>query len=140
MSLTINQRLYATYYCLTYNYVRDQIRTIEYTPRSQQPGEGTSASHSGSVVERAAIRLIPYRKRIEKIETAVMYACKGDMALYPYILKGVTDEFETCDHLVLQGMPLCRNSYYKKKKAVYNAIVQMTVYDIPLQHYKLDIK
>ena len=55
------------------------------------------------------------KKSLEAGDTLVIKDLK-DPALYPYLLKAVTDECCTCDYLIMHGLPCSRNTLYRYKK------------------------
>lgn len=54
------------------------------------------------------------------IEEAMRSACgRKDMDLYPYILRGVTEDHCYCHTLVLDGMPCGKDVYYRIRRKFY---------------------
>jgi hypothetical protein len=116
-------KLEAINFCLQYGEWKEAVEDIELTIHSPLTDQGGSHSTPGtSATENAALRAARLSRRIEIIENAVKAVTKKDPILYPYILKGVTDEYATFDYLVMHGMPLCRNTYYKKRHKVIEII------------------
>lgn len=115
-------KLQAMYFCYQYEEMRENLFNIENTLKSPNYKSDSHSAPGTSTTENAAIRAARLSRRIEIIENAVKAVTKKDPILYPYILKGITDEYATFDYLVSHGMPLCRNNYYKKRRKVLEII------------------
>lgn len=122
MGISEYSKLQAMYFCYQYDEMKEDLFYIENTLKSPNNKSDSHNAPGTSATENAALRAVSLSRRIEIIENAVNAVTKKDPILYPYILKGITDEYATFDYLVSHGMPLCRNTYYRKRRKVLEII------------------
>lgn len=72
-------------------------------------GSSKTGMHSDPTAE-CVTKMLYYRDRMELVEQSALAA---DGELYPYILKGVTEELSYDILRVRMGIPCCKDVYYK---------------------------
>ena len=123
MAMSTFCKLEMIYYCYQYEELKEELSELEYNLHSINfSSNHIVPSDYQSNVEKSAIRASQISRKVERIEKAVRIATKKDPALYPYLLKAVTDECCTCDYLIMHGLPCSRNTLYRYKKKVYEAL------------------
>lgn len=106
------------HHCMQYKEWKDELRYCEDTVKSiGAMNEGRASGGTGSATEQLAIKRIKLREKCELIEQT---AIEADAEIYPYILKGVTEEFASCKYLKeVCGMPCGKDMYYDRRRKFY---------------------
>ena len=117
------QFLRAKYYALSYNEWRAEYNSIADTARGITYSDMPKGSlNVESPVEEAAIRVQDLGDKLRLIESTA-YEAAGD--LYPYLIKGVTNEGITFNALkLLEEIPCEAKTYYRIRRRFYFILSQ----------------
>lgn len=104
-------------FCFQYPELKDELRALDgfrsHAGDGMPHGSGTGDPTAASGERRAELS-----SKIDLIETTVK-ECVGGV-LYPYMLRGVTDENCTYTYLrTVMSMPLSVNAYTKYRRKIY---------------------
>lgn len=122
------RRLQGIYFCQRYREFREKLHDLEFTIHSADMNSDRGRGVSNSIVEAAAMKAVKYRQKIYIIENAVR-TIEGVGVMYEYMLRAVTDEFETYGHLQMQGLPLSRNAFYAHKNKIIDCVMNALDYN-----------
>ena len=98
------------HHCLQYPDWRSQYGYLVW-PSSGSIKEFSDSSDISNPVEKAAIRREVFARRMRLIEEVVLQV---DADIYPWLLRGVTEEVSYENLHLVGGLPMSRNSYYQR--------------------------
>lgn len=111
--------LMAKAYGLRYDEWREELRNTQ----SHLPSQRTDIEHRETDIadptERMGQKRAELVTKIETIEDTVMEAVRGQEAMYPYLLKYVTEEGATYEQMEALGMPYGKTLFYEKRRKFY---------------------
>lgn len=105
------------YHCLQYKEWKDELK---YNTNAVQSPKMTGSVISGKYGDSTALlaeRRIELQKKCELIEQT---AIEADPDIYPYIIKGVTNDWVTYNYLKnVMNIPCGKDLYYERRKRFY---------------------
>lgn len=111
----------AVAFCLSYKDFQRMLR--EFTGmRSPTTDAMPRGSETSDPTYKNAIKEYRLREKIEIIEDSVR-ECSGDV-LYPYMLRGITDEGCTWATQEAAKIPLERTAYFALRRKIYYTVAQ----------------
>ena len=111
--------LMARAYSLRYNEWKEELRNEQAHLPSQRTDVEHRDTERANPTEHLGQRRAELLTKIELIEDTVMEAVGGQEAMYPYLLKYVTEEKTTYNQMVALGMPYGSTLFYEKRRKFY---------------------
>lgn len=114
--------LMALHFCFAYPELKREYNAMIGLSHNGQSEGGSGGI--GDPTAKQAIRLSKISNRIDLIERTARNVCCNDPGLYPYLLRGVTEEGMSFDKLIAHGMPCGRKMYHVYRRKFYYFLVQ----------------
>ncbi len=111
--------LMARAYSLRYNEWKEELRNMQAHLPSQRTDIEHRKTGTTNPTEQMGTRRAELVTKIELIEETVEEATKGQEAMYPYLLRYVTEEKTTYNQMVALGMPYGSTLFYEKRRKFY---------------------
>lgn len=105
------------YWCLQYKEWKDELKYKTDTMKSIEVTGMPSVHDTGDLTQQLAMRRQQIEENCRVIEQTAMAAGPD---IYPYLLKGVTDEEITYRYLkTVMGIPCGKDMYYDRRRKFY---------------------
>ncbi len=105
------------HFCLQYPEWKKELTFLTDTVKAIGYSEEIKGTGTGSPTERLAIKRAELEEKCKMIEQA---AIEADAEIYPYILKGVTEEYTSFRYLKqTMGIPCGKNMYYDRRRRFF---------------------
>lgn len=115
--LTKNEYLSAYYFALRYNEWIDKYESLSNGLGASSNDGQPKSSAIGNPTEKIGSMMAELKDKIEKVENTIK---ETDEALYPYLLKAVTNECITYNYLqMVMSIPCSRGTYYDRRRKFY---------------------
>ena len=105
------------HFCMQYPEWKKELASLTHTVKAIGYSEEIKGTGAGSPTERLVIKRAELEEKCKMIEQA---AIEADAEIYPYILKGVTEEYASFRYLKqTMKIPYERDTYYDRRKKFF---------------------
>lgn len=116
-SISKNRFFELYYWCLQYNEWKNELKYLTNTVGVIEITDIITNSNSGDYTQRLSMRRRGLEQNCQIIEQT---AIEADLDIYQYIIKAVTEEEVTYQHLkLIMEIPCGKDMYYDRRRKFY---------------------
>ena len=119
----VEPRLYkhAISWCLCYPLWKRELETLDASKAIDYAKDKVQTSNDYDATAELAMKRMDLEGKIILLEGTAKIV-SPDEAMVKWIIKGVTEEDIKVEDLIAQGMPCCKNVYYRIRQQFYHLI------------------